>query len=136
MTEKKSKYFAKNLRFIRKAAGISVGGKPYSQAEFAEKLDVTKRSIILWESGSIPNRTNLDKLSKLILKLLGVRIPPEILLEKDITGNLELLPRTDFEKKLSVKHRKILRSLFLSAGSLDENQLLQVIEYIDNIKED
>jgi len=136
MSERKSKYFAKNLRFLRKAAGINIKGSPYSQGEIADILDVTKRSIILWESGSVPNPNNLDKVAALFSQLLNIGITGEILTEKDITDILELIPRSDFERELSGEHRKILRSLFLSAGSLDEKQLLKVIEYIDSIKDD
>lgn len=136
MSEEKNIRFGKNVRFIRKAYGINDRGSPYSQTEFAEKLNVTKRSIILWESGNIPSRKNLNKLAELFSSMVGFQVEPNILLEKDITNKVELIPRSDFEKDLSPEHRKILRSLFLSAGNLDQNQLLKVINFIDNLKED
>lgn len=134
MTERTSTNFAINVRFIRKAAGISDRGAPYSQEEFAEILDVTKRSIILWESGAVPNRTNLGKVSSYCSERLAMDVTPEILKSKDITGMVELIPRNDFERELSPEHRKILRSLFMSAGNLSEDQLRKVLDYIESME--
>ncbi len=134
MSEKKNSTFAKNVRFIRKALGISEMGAPYSQTEFGEKMDVTKRSVVLWESGNVPNSSNLRKLAQLFSSMLGVDINANLLLKNDITDKVELLPRSDFEREFSPEHRKILRSLFLSAGSLNKTQLRKVVKYVDKIK--
>ena len=126
--------FAKNIRFLRKAAGIVEKGSPFSQDEMAHRLSVSKRTMIHWESGAVPHKSNIEKIITVFTKIFGLKITYEELLHQNIAGKIDLVPRSEFERGLSPGQRKILRSMFLSATGLNETQLLRVIEYIENMK--
>jgi len=128
------KLFARNTRFLRKAAGIAEKGSPFSQTELAKRLGVSKKSVINWESGKAPHRSNLEKIAATFSKILGFTISPQELITGDLTEKIELVPRNELERELSPEQRKILRSIFLSAGYLDKTKLLKVVDFIDKIK--
>ena len=114
--------------------GLVVRGEGFSQRDLAVALDVTRRSVISWESGNIPNANNLKKIANFFGESLGVEITPSELVETDLSVVSELLPLSDFERGLSPESRRIFHSLFLSTRGLSEEELKKVIEYVRNLK--
>ena len=130
----KAKSFAKNIRFLRRAAGINRKGNGLSQQELADALGVTRRSIISWESGQLPSKANIERACRFFSKELGVEVSVEDIIENDLTGHFEYMPFSKFEQGLTPEQRKVLNSLFLSASELTEEQLDKVIRYMARLK--
>jgi len=134
LVEARGHLFGRNIRFLRRAVGLVVRGEGFSQRDLAVALDVTRRSVISWESGNIPNANNLKKIANFFGESLGVEITPSELVETDLSVVSELLPLSDFERGLSPESRRIFHSLFLSTRGLGEEELKKVIEYVRNLK--
>jgi transcriptional regulator with XRE-family HTH domain len=127
-------FFGRNIRFLRRAAGLFAQGMGFSQKELAIALDVTRRSVILWESGNIPSRKNLAKIAGFFEEHLKAGITTDELLKTDFSLSDGLLPQSDFERELSPEGRRIFHSLFLSTRGLSKEELKNVIDYIESIK--
>jgi len=128
------KRFARNIRFLRRASGLVTQGRSFSQGELAERMGLTRRTIISWESGQIPHKSNLASAAEFFAACLEVEIKPSELIEGDLTKVEELLPLSEFERALSTENRKIYRSLFLSTRGMDSVDLEKVIEYVKFLK--
>ncbi len=111
-----------------------VRGEGFSQRELAVELDVTRRSVLSWESGNVPNKGNLKKIADFFADRLGAEITPSELVETDLSIVAELLPLSDFERGLSPEGRRIFHSLFLSTRGLGEDEIKKVIDYIKDLK--
>lgn len=130
----KGRIFARNIRFLRRAAGLVVQGRSFSQEELANLMSVTRRTVIAWESGQIPHKSNTIKIAGFFEKKMEVSIAPENLTDSDLTQVEELFPLSEFERKLTPESRKIYRSLFLSTRDMTLVDLSKVIEYVKFLK--
>ena len=130
----KNRIFARNIRFLRKAAGLATVGYALSQRELADSLGITRRTVIIWESGQLPHKPNLGRLSSFFSEKLGVEIGAEDIVGMDLTGHLEYMPFSNLERKMSPAQRRILSSLLLSARELTEEKLKKVVDYIESLK--
>lgn len=128
-----SSLFAKNIRFLRKAAGLTAFGHTLSQAEFADGLNVTRRTVILWESGQMPNGPNLFRLSEYFTGKLGEEISVDDLVNEDLTGRVEYFPVDNFQNRLSPSQRRILKKLLLRTETLTDARLEEIERVIDTI---
>ncbi|HHS49677.1 MAG TPA: XRE family transcriptional regulator [candidate division Zixibacteria bacterium] len=131
---KNAKTFAKNIRFLRRASGLVSQGRGFSQEELAEALKISRRTLITWESGQIPHKSNIHKAAKFFSRKLDVQISPDELVEEDLSQAEELLPLSEFERTLSPESRKIYRSLFLSTRGMEKVDLEKVIDFIMFLK--
>jgi len=128
-------FFAANIRFLRRAVGLCERGSGLSQKEFAEELDVTRRTVISWESGNIPPKTKLARMGKYFSEKLNAQISPENIVNEDLTGRLEYIPFGGIDTDMTPEQRKILRSIFLSARGLSRDDLDKVADYIDQLSD-
>jgi len=131
----RAKIFARNIRFLRKAVGINKGSGGMSQSDLAEAVGVTRRTVISWESGKLPGYDNLKRMASFFSLELQAEISSEDLLEKDFTEQFEFMPLSDIGREMPHEHKRILKSLFLSARGLDRAQLDKVIEFIATLSE-
>lgn len=131
----KTELFAKNIRFLRRIVGLFNRKKPLSQDEFSADLGVTRRTVIFWESGKIPQKNKLESLSKYFSKKLDIKVTPEMLLSVDLTKSIEYYPSPKFAGEMSMDERKILDSLFLSAKKLSIEDLKKVVDFVSRLRE-
>lgn len=101
------KYFASNIRFIRKA-------NRFTQKEMADKLGKSPTAIANWEAG---NRTPTVKDTIVICKVFGVEL--DDILDTDLSlsytaTNTNIYEVTELFKKLDSEQQKIVYDLMKS----------------------
>ncbi len=131
-----SKLFAKNLRFLRKAAGVASRGNSFSQNEIANFIGVSRKTLVFWESGHIPSDIMMGKLCEYFSRRLELEEPflPEQLLNEDISEHFVIIPERGEVRKVTPTQKKLLNNLFARATNISEKDLNKIMEIIDKLE--
>ncbi len=138
MASENTEMFSENIRTLRKILGFVTKGDTLSQKEFADLLGVTRRTLVYWEKGEIPNRKHREKILRLIKTNLQIDLDENILITKDITkviGPVSFFIYSDLLKGLSPKKRQILQHLFLKLEHADTETLNKILTIVDGFME-
>ena len=130
----KANIFAKNIRFLRRIVGLFSRRKPFTQEEFSNEIGITRRTVIFWESGQIPQSSKLEAISRYFTKKLSFEITPKMLIETELSRVIEYSPAPEFALGMGIYERQILSSLFLSAKELSPVDRKKVLNYIARLK--
>jgi transcriptional regulator with XRE-family HTH domain len=103
-------------------------------------LGISRRTLINWEAGEMPNLTHRRKILELIQNVLGLVITENLLLESDIslavgplsvfTANAPGTPKSDTDNEANLKKRKMW-DLMLKLETLDDDTLIKVIDFVE-----
>ncbi|MFP4459958.1 MAG: helix-turn-helix domain-containing protein [Candidatus Zixiibacteriota bacterium] len=125
---------ASNIRYLRQIIGLIEDGKFLSQSQFAGLLGISRRTLINWESGEMPNQSHRKAILELIDEKLDIKVAEKVLVEKDIAkaiGPMSIYLFPEMLSGLNSHQRQLLQHLFLKIESLSEETLKTIIDFVD-----
>ena len=131
-----NKRLASNIRYLRQIIGLITDGKFLSQSDFADMIGVSRRTLINWESGEVPNQSHRKKILSLINEKLQIKVAENVLIEKDIAriiGPMSIYLFPEVLSGLNPQQKQLLQHLFLKIESLSEETLKTIIDYVDEV---
>ncbi len=134
MNQVNTDIFPENLKTLRRVLGFAIKGDALSQKEFADLLGVTRRTLVYWEQGELPNQGHRQEILRLVKEHLQIDIDEKFLLTKDISkviGPVSFFMYADLLKDLSEKKRQILQHLFLKLEHADTDTLAHILDMVD-----
>ena len=124
--------FARNIRFLR-SLGDPVDKSPYSQTELATELGVSRRTIISWESGNLPQISKLQKVARVFSARLEREITPDDLLNSFLRKAFQYI---DTLKDGSEEAREITGDILRGMSYMDEDDLRDIQELVRRKKKE
>ena len=128
--------FSHNIQFLRRAVGLLEDGRFLSQAEFAEKIGIDRRTVINWESGiSSPSPRHKMRIMSLIKKAFDVDIHESVLMEKaleKVLGHMSVFLNPEICKGFTPQQRQMMNRIFFRIQNLSAESLRQILDVLDN----
>ncbi len=130
--------FGRNIRFLRKAAGIATRGNSFSQQEIADFLGVSRKTIVFWESGHIPSDRMMGQICEFFSRRLQLEEPfvPEKLFTDDISEEFLLFPERAEVRRVSPEQKKMISQVFVRASSLSEKDLEKLLNMLEKLSKE
>ena len=128
--------FSHNIQFLRRASGLLENGRFLSQVEFAQKIDVDRRTVINWESDmSNPSPRHKQKILAIIKKVFDIDIHESVLIEKDleqVLGHISIFLNPELCKGLTPQQRQMMNRIFFRIQNLSVESLRQILDIVDS----
>ncbi len=100
-------------------------------------MNVSRKTMVFWESGHIPSAKKLAGLCQLFSQRLSLEEPltPDDLLNKDIQEYFIIIAERNEVKRVKPEHKKVLENIFVRASDLDPDDLQKILKLVEQLSD-
>jgi len=130
-----SEVFAKNVRHLRKLAGIVAREHEFSQQELADFIGISRKTVNFWENGHVPPEPKIATLCEFFTRRLGLLEPilPSDFLNSDLTKRIVLLEPFKKVMCLTESQSEFLGKVISRIGAFSDKDLSDLESFLADL---